>query len=212
MLWLWIGCAHVGIPMPGSTRHLTSRIVEATEMTSTVETIETKKPIDTSRGDALALEAAGLIRNTALSVNGNSVRYDCSGFILAAHRLSNIELSGNTRSMFEQAKQGSGIFLTNPLPGDVVFFDNTYDRNRNGKLDDELSHIAIVQHVDDDQTVQMVHLGGSGIVSLTMNLQSPTQHKDPTGKLLNSYLRVNKRGETSPRLTGQLFRGFARFW
>lgn len=220
MLWLWIGCVHVGIPMPGSTRYLTQRIIEQTEqtqMSSVDEYTGVPKPannqtLDNSRGEALAQEATRLIGHKSLLVHGDSVRYDCSGFIVATHRLSNIELSGNTRSMFEQAQQGSGIFMEDPLPGDVVFFDNTYDRNRNGKLDDALSHIAIVQHVDEDQTVHMVHLGGSGIVSLTMNLKHPEEYKDATGKLLNSYLRVNRKGESSPRLTGQLFRGFGRFW
>ncbi len=223
MLWLWIGCAHVGIPMPGSTRYLTQRSIEQSEQTeqtqissvggdTEIRQSASNQALDNSRGEAIAQQAVGLIGQESLSVYGDSVRYDCSGFIVATHRLSNIELSGNTRSMFEQAQQRSGIFVNNPLAGDVVFFDNTYDRNRNGKLDDALSHIAIVQHVDEDQTVHMVHLGGSGIVSLTMNLAHPADHKDASGKLLNSYLRVNRKGESSPRLTGQLFRGFGRFW
>ena len=103
-------------------------------------------------------------------------------------------------------------WLVDSQCGDVVFFDNTYDRNKNHRLDDPLTHIAIVVAVDSDETVQMVHLGGSGITDLTMNVKHPTEHKSPEGKLWNSYLRVNRKGESSPRLTGQLFRSYARIY
>ena len=138
------------------------------------------------------------------------MRFDCSGFVLTAFGLADISLSGNTRSLFEMASQEERL-VTTPSPGDVVFFDNTYDRNKNHRLDDPLTHIAIVVGVDSDETVQMVHLGGSGITDLVMNVAHPTEHKSPEGKMWNSYLRVNRKGEVSPRLTGQLFRSYARF-
>ena len=104
------------------------------------------------------------------------------------------------------------IFQTGtPNLGDVVFFDNSYDRNQNGRLDDMLTHIAIVVGVEDDGTVSMTHLGGSGITDLTMNLLYPHEHRSSDGKLWNSYLRVNKTGEESPRLTAELFNSYAAF-
>ena len=129
---------------------------------------------------------------------------------MAVFGLADISLNGNTRSMYEQAMQ-EGLLVTTPSPGDVVFFDNTYDRNKNLRLDDTLTHIAVVVRVDSDETVHMVHLGGSGITDLVMNVAHPAEHRSQDGKLWNNYLRVNRKGETSPRLTGQLFRSFAHF-
>ena len=60
-----------------------------------------------------------------------------------------------------------------PMIGDVVFFDNSYDRNRNDRLDDLLTHIAIVVSVDEDETVHMMHLGGSGITDLVKLTHKP---------------------------------------
>ena len=75
-------------------------------------------------------------------------------------------------------------------------FDNTWDRNGNGVRDDALTHIGIVETVDTDGTITLVHLGSKGVVRIQMNLQRPSVTKRE-GKVLNSYLR---RGSTGERL------------
>ena len=207
MLWLLMGCAHLGIPMPGKVRAF------AKESPPTYQQPQVERLQESNRtevGARISEIALGLKGQTALSVNGESIRYDCSGFVLATYALADVPLTGNTRSLFESATERS-LLVNTPSVGDLVFFDNTYDRNKNQRLDDMLTHIAIVVGIDTDATIQMVHLGGSGITDLTMNLKHPTEHTSATGKLWNSYLRVNRKGENSPRLTGQLFRAFATF-
>jgi hypothetical protein len=101
-----------------------------------------------------------------------------------------------------------------PSPGDVAFFDDTYDRNGNGRLDDELSHVAIVESVDEDGTIHLVHVGSKGVVRIVMNLRRPEDHVDEAGKVLNDYLRAHADGD-APRtryLAGELWAGFASFW
>ena len=149
---------------------------------------------------------------STLVVEDQTYRFDCSGFVLAVYAQSGQLIEGNTRSLFAQSKSSKALFKNRPLPGDVVFFDNTYDRNRNRKLDDELTHIGIVTSVSEDDTVAMMHLGGSGVTAITMNLTHPNEHRSPEGVLWNSYLRVNKSGENSPRLAGQLFVSYGRLW
>ena len=75
--------------------------------------------------------------------------------------MADISLSGNTRSIFRNGRHEKNDWLRLPVL-EMVFFDNTYDRNKNHRLDDPLTHIAIVVGVDTDETIQMVHLGGSG--------------------------------------------------
>ena len=95
-----------------------------------------------------------------------------------------------------------------PYPGDIVFFDRTYDSNGNGRPDDELSHIAVVIDVDTDGTVHMVHRSSSGIKPLTMNLRTPHQHKRGD-KEVNSYLAARGYGAEGRQLAGELWRAFA---
>ena len=209
MLWLLLGCAHLGIPMPGKIRAFEKGGPPIYQQPQPqVEPLPESTPMEV--GTRISEIALGLKGQQSLSVNGESIRYDCSGFVLATYALADVSLSGNTRSIFESAVERS-LLVDTPNVGDVVFFDNTYDRNNNQRLDDVLTHIAIVVAIDPDGTIQMVHLGGKGITDLTMNLKHPTEHTSSTGKLWNSYLRVNRKGESSPRLTGQLFRAFATF-
>ena len=96
-----------------------------------------------------------------------------------------------------------------PLPGDVAFFHNTYDRNRNGKRDDLWSHVAIVESVDRHGTITLVHKGGKGIRRTMMNLKQPHTKRDAQGNRLNSVLGVHKYGAV---LTAELWCGFASLW
>jgi len=145
---------------------------------------------------------------------GELYRWDCSGFIEAAHARAGLEVSGSSVSMYERAESLGILDRALPSPGDVAFFENTYDRNGNGRLDDPITHVAIVTSVDSDGTVHMVHKGGSGVTRLVMNPERPDLHQDGAGKVINSYLRNQTRKD--PRgtryLTGELFEGFASYW
>ena len=208
MLLMLLGCLHKGIPMPGPTR-----FVGRAEFYQVVEVQE--KAIDSKSSvsgleKSIARTAEEFRGQSSLAVNGKPVRFDCSGYVIAVYGTVGISLTGNTKSLHEQAVEEQLLNqIGQPRLGDVVFFDNSYDRNKNGRLDDQLTHIAIVKEVSADGTIAMMHLGGSGITDLVMNLQHPNEHRSPEGTLWNSYLRINKKGETSPRLTGQLFNSYA---
>ena len=94
-----------------------------------------------------------------------------------------------------------------PEPGDIVFFDNTWDRNGNGRWDDDLTHMGVVVAVDRNGTISYLHNHlRRGVVVEQMNLRHPDSRE------LNAPLR--QRG--SPRdgsgrwLASHLVRGFAR--
>lgn len=167
-------------------------------------------------GRMVASTAAGLIGADCVLVNGEKYRWDCSGLVEGSMAGAEIDLQGSGANMLERARElGVTHRRKKPSPGDVAFFDNTWDKNGNGLLDDPLTHVAIVEEVDKHGTITLVHLGSSkGISRLKMNLYRPDERVDEDGNVLNDYLRRAVKGDSprTPYLTGQLWCAFASFW
>ncbi|GAB4370192.1 MAG: hypothetical protein Kow009_06730 [Spirochaetales bacterium] len=162
--------------------------------------------------------AQSLVGRTRLQFGKVSFFSDCSGFVLAAYYLGGVDLRG------EYAKQtGNGVRrlyqiarthrLLNtdhpPLPGDVVFWDNTYDANGDGKWNDELTHAGIVVTSRTDGTVEYVHYHiRRGIVQERMNL------KNPDSVALNAPMRIQEASRSHPGnwSAAQLYRTTGRLW
>ena len=140
-------------------------------------------------------------------------RDDCSGFVMAATHRAGVPMTGSTRDMFE-ALDARGLIHSRRRPqlGDLVFFDNTYDRDRNGRWDDELTHIGVVIAVHSDDTVVVAHAGTSaGRTTMKMNLRHPDARTDARGAVINDWLRSrsSRDPEHAQHLSGQLWRAFA---
>ena len=135
-------------------------------------------------------------------------RRDCSGFVETVLARAGVPRRGNTRSFYFDAVRERRLHFGRARPGDLVFFDRTYDRNRNGRIDDPLTHIAIVTAVQRDGTIVMAHRGNSGIRTLRMNVKKPAIHRSRDGRVLNDFLA--EPGYGRKRLAGQVFRAFAR--
>ena len=148
-----------------------------------------------------------------LSHPTNGFRNDCSGFVMACTARAGVPISGSTASLWEALKaEGATHYRKVPRPGDLAFFDNTTDRNRNGRVDDPLTHIAVVLLVEEDGTILLAHDGTSaGRSELTMNLHHPDIHINDRGKVLNNHLRGRRSSDSKKTryLSGELWRGFA---
>jgi len=164
-------------------------------------------PRAASGGRAVAAGAAALVERDRLVVDGERFRYDCSGMVSAAYASAGITIGGGSRDMHARAEQ-AGLLHTRsrPVPGDIAFFDNTYDRDRDGRRDDMLTHVGVVESVDSDGTISVVHLGSKGVKRLRMNLERPA---DPA---VNSQLRATNGRDGGPVLAGQLWRDFGSLW
>jgi hypothetical protein len=69
--------------------------------------------------------------------------------------------------------------------------------------------VGIVDQVEEDGTVTVIHRVKRGVVRYRMNLSRPSVAKDPrNGKILNDTLRAPGPGK-SFALTGQLFAAYA---
>ncbi len=167
---------------------------------------------------SLVDQARALRGRGSYRVGGQDFPRDCAGFTLAALTGAGLDLASLLPA---GGREGGGVGLLHgmasqrgmlhrgrvPQIGDLVFFDNTWDRNRNGRADDPLTHVGIVERVDADGTITFLHRVARGELRYRMNLFRPDERRDPkTGKVLNHYLRV---GGGDQRLTGQLFRAFA---
>ncbi|MFK7928444.1 MAG: YARHG domain-containing protein [Myxococcota bacterium] len=134
----------------------------------------------------------------------------CNGLIEDILRDAGLNMRGAVRTLNAKMKDKGWIHHRRvPLPGDVVFFDRTYDSNGNGRQDDRLSHIAVVISVDEDGTAHLVHRGSKGIRPLTMNLKHPSTRRDADGKDLNSWLGKPGYAKEGSRLAGELWASFA---
>ncbi len=164
-------------------------------------------------GNRVARAAASFVGKGRLVVNGERYRWDCSGFVEAAYAKAGLDYEGSSADLYATARAG-GLLEKGKVPhvGDVAFFDDTYDRNKNGRRDDPLSHVAIVESIDSAGTITLVHNGSKGIVRIHMNLRRPHDRTDASGAVINDPLRAAKAHDSGPVLTAELFRAFGSLW
>jgi len=164
-------------------------------------------------GTAVAKSAGKLVGKNRLLIDGERYRYDCSGMVIAAHAGAGCHIDGNSAMLYDQSRSNGLLHKSKrPKLGDVVFFDNTYDRNGNGRRDDDLTHVGVVEAVDQNGTITVVHLGSKGIVRIRMNLRHPHIHKSESGAVYNDFLRASKNKDNGPVLAGELFKAFGSLW
>ncbi len=170
---------------------------------------------------AAGMQGQGLERFT---VGGETFNPDCSGFVEAVYAAEGVALrrilqaaAPRETSAVAAAWAATGAFGERwrggewPAPGDLIFFDDTWDRDGDGRRDDPLTHLGIVEWVEEDGTVRFFHRGGRGVARGVLNLSRPDRAAAEDGRPLNTPLRVRAgRDDPAPVLAGQLFTGFGR--
>lgn len=163
-----------------------------------------------------------LVGKEKLVVNGKSYSFDCTGVVLASYAFAEIDLafrfnrySGNgVRRIFYTLHDEDLLYRVDyPIPGDIIFWDNTYDANRNGKVDDEFTHVGLVIAVADDGLISYLHHHyRQGAIVEYMNLLEPDKDFDNAGRRINSALRMRGLGGDIGTNAAQLFRIFGQGW
>ncbi|MGC4113343.1 MAG: CHAP domain-containing protein [Myxococcales bacterium] len=162
-------------------------------------------------GAAVAAAARELVGKKKVPTGGKFPD-DCTGLVRTVYEKHGIDLmsegaeaGGNgVLAIWRYTQKHGSLHKDRPRPGDIVFFNETYDRNRDGRDNDGLTHVGIVDRVEDDGTVYVIHRVAYGVVSYRMNLAHPSQRKDAQGRVLNDWLREGKKS----RLAGELFAGY----
>lgn len=166
----------------------------------------------------------GLVGASSLVVNGKRFSFDCTGGVLASYYAAGIDLwplmepyNGNGVARLYKAMKAKGWNKRTayPQPGDLIFWDNTYDKNANGIYDDYLTHVGLVISSDEKGNIEYFHHHIMlGFVIERMNLLEPdsyTQTHDGVLTVVNAPLRARGNSQ-SPWLAGQLFRTFGQAW
>ncbi len=163
-------------------------------------------------GARVAAAALDLVGERNLTVAGRRFNFDCTGTILAAYYAAGYDLaagfgaySGNGVSRLYAMSEDQGTLrYREPLkPGDIVFWDNSYDRNGDGRWNDELTHAGIIVDVSGDGTVTFVHHNyREGVVTATMNITRPDdQNRNSPMRMASHRWRAS-----DPWLSGELYR------
>jgi peptidoglycan DL-endopeptidase CwlO len=160
--------------------------------------------------------AQSLVGKNAIVLGGKKYRDDCTGLVDGIYAQLGVNLLGGgepgdngVTAIWRYASTHGRLFEGGrPVKGDLVFFRETYDLNRDGRVNDGLTHIGLVEKVGDDGTVRVIHRVARGVVRYKMNLQFRDSAVDAAGGLVNDYLRVAG-SQQKPQLTAQLFAGYA---
>jgi len=161
--------------------------------------------------------ARSLVGSREIVLRGKRYPSDCTGLVLAVYGPLGLDLLDSAQAgdngvtaIYRFAREHGRIYEGGwPLPGDLVFFRDTYDQNRDGRANDGLTHVGIVEGFAPDGTVTVIHRVRRGVVRYHMNLAHRELHLSPgSDRALNDYLRAPGGGR-GPLLTGQLFAAYA---
>mgnify|MGYP006289058835 CR=1 FL=1 len=170
------------------------------------------------------VEGAYHIKHTqSLKIRDRTFNWDCTGTVLAIYYYAGIDLlplmagySGNGVSRLYKALADRGLLYATeyPKPGDIIFWDDTWDRNEDGRWNDPLTHTGMVVHTSRWGTIDYVHLNyRKGIVFERMNLKEPdVNRRQIEGELvvINSPMRMRGEPEGEKWLASHLYNAFGR--
>ena len=169
----------------------------------------------------LVEQAYRIIGVEELFVNNRSFSMDCSGTVMAIYWYAGIDLAqafpdysgGGTERIYKYLRDKDLLYKTElPKPGDIIFWDNTFDKNKNGKLDDYLTHMGMVVSIDDGGNIEYIHENyRKGIILAKMNLYKPNEYYeivDGEKIILNDPMRMRGSPESKAWLSSQLYTDF----
>lgn len=135
-------------------------------------------------------------------------------YVLETYRMNGVEFENETElriiDLYRAVQRSGSIYhTTRPVVGDLVFFHNTYDTNRDGRNNDWYTHVAVVEEVHRNGTIVMLSFRSGRVVRDAMNLEHKHE-RELNGQVVNAQLRAQSRQDAdyTQYLAGELFAGF----
>jgi hypothetical protein len=140
---------------------------------------------------------------------------DCSGLVRYVYARAGVDLAAEgadgssvAAGLYRKLRREGRLRRRTARPGDLVFFRDTWDRNGDGRLDDGITHVGVVEAVGRDGEVSFVHRAHAGIIRSRLDLRHPHLRRDRARKVHNDVLR-RKDGRHEALGAGDLLAGFA---
>ncbi|MCL2011854.1 MAG: C40 family peptidase [Cystobacterineae bacterium] len=215
-LWLFLGFGMLtGCATSHSSSHSALLEAFAQEAMPPAEKQASMKPSAQKARKKVVETAQASLGKKQIVLQGKKYPNDCSGFVNALYAQVGIDLMQTAQpkdnavtAMFRYAQVHGKIFKGGwPVPGDLVFFRNTY-RLKTQRSSAALTHVGIVESMDADGTVYVIHRVQRGVVRYAMNLNEKKQTKNQHGKRINDYIRA-RQGSQPAKLTAELFVSYA---
>ena len=177
----------------------------------------------TTDQELVVRSAMELLGRDRLVVRGRRFTLDCTGVVLAAYwgagfdlmPLFNAETGNGVKRLHDIGVTGGTLKDDQsalPEPGDIIIWDNTYDRDGDKKWGDPMTHNGIVVDVTPDGQVTYIHHNyAAGIVTARMHLGKVETHLDVDGRTeVNSPMRMRSDRYIRPSqwLSSHLFREY----
>ncbi|MDC7221796.1 MAG: CHAP domain-containing protein [Spirochaetales bacterium] len=169
---------------------------------------------------AKLIEAADWMEGRrSLKINGRTFGLDCTGIVLAAYWYAGIDLAkdfgsytGNgVRRLYYYLDDKALLYNTDlPHPGDIIFWDNTWDANGNEVADDSHTHVGMIVSMDRSTGAgTYLHYNYSkGIVKEKINLLDPDNPAVNSPLRMRSLPKVDGYRYLSSQLVNELGRGY----
>jgi hypothetical protein len=171
---------------------------------------------------AIGATAARFVGAPRIEVGGRRLPFDCSGLARGVYLAHGVDLyegvetdntANGVRLIYRHVERRGRLHRGPDVrPGDLVFFHDTWDRNGDGRVNDPLTHVGVVERLEQDGTVVFVSRVSRGVQRYRMNLAVPSAARAGDGRVLNDYLRRKRPGDPAGAryLTGELFASFGR--
>ncbi|MCB9637978.1 MAG: C40 family peptidase [Myxococcales bacterium] len=193
-MWVLVGCSHqttVRRANPYLVKRSPAPVLPPAVIAPPVQTPSSPGPADEEtwalRKKIVSIAQRGFGKSRIACGAGMRLRRDCSGWVRCVYSHMRLDLmrppettQANGVLLMKRFVQHFGTFHKAQIPalGDLVFWHYTYDKNHNGLLDDLWTHIGIVEHVDDNGRVAVLHYDGV-VKRAYMHLGKPGIHIDP---------------------------------
>lgn len=202
----------ISTPSSGKAKPVYVRQSHPTTNTPAKSNSSSQKPTPTAH-PALATSAPRTT-SPALNHSAHSTSRHAANYAWTTYAANNVDLPQEARSniavLYRACRERGEVSHNKPRPGDLAYFHNTFDANKDNRNNDWYTHVAIVETVAPHGQISLLRYQNKHVQRFHMNLEHVDSSQSPDGTILNSELRpqTSQDAPFTQYLSGQLFAGY----